>query len=93
MSRTSTLPKRLQPMLAILTDGPFDDAGWIFEDKYDGFRMVAKIDDGKVTLYSRNGKIISHSYIEVAKALEGVKGDRLTANSLPWTETAYRNFS
>ena len=55
--------------------------------------MVAKIDDGKVTLYSRNGKIISHSYIEVAKALEGVKGDRLTANSLPWTETAYRNFS
>ena len=36
--------------------------------------MVAKIDGGKVTLYSRNGKIISHSYIEVAKALEGVKG-------------------
>ena len=61
MSRTSTLPKRLQPMLATLTDGPFDDAGWIFEDKYDGFRMVAKIEGGKVTLYSRNGKIISHS--------------------------------
>jgi bifunctional non-homologous end joining protein LigD len=49
--------------------------GWIFEDKYDGFRMVAKLEGGKVTLYSRNGKIISHSYIEVAKALEGVKGD------------------
>jgi ATP dependent DNA ligase domain len=76
MSRTSTLPKRLQPMLATLTDGPFDDAGWVFEDKYDGFRMVAEIGDDKVTLYSRNGKIISHSYIEVAKALEGVKGRR-----------------
>ena len=59
MSRTSTLPKRLQPMLATLTDGPFDDAGWVFEDKYDGFRMVPEIEDGKVTLYSRNGKIIS----------------------------------
>jgi bifunctional non-homologous end joining protein LigD len=46
-------------MLATLTDGPFDDAGWIFEDKYDGFRMVAKIERGNVTLYSRNGKIIS----------------------------------
>jgi bifunctional non-homologous end joining protein LigD len=82
MARTSTLPKRLQPMLATLTDRPFDDAGWIFEDKYDGFRMVAKIADGKVTLYSRNGKIISHSYIEVAKALEGVKGDAVIDGEL-----------
>jgi bifunctional non-homologous end joining protein LigD len=76
MSRTSTLPKRLQPMLATLTDAPFDDPGWVFEDKYDGFRMIAKIRRGKVALYSRNGKIISHSYIEVAKALESVKGRR-----------------
>jgi bifunctional non-homologous end joining protein LigD len=82
MSRTSTLPKRLQPMLATLTDGPFDDAGWIFEDKYDGFRMVAKIEGGKVTLYSRNGKIISHSYIEVARALEGAKGDAVIDGEL-----------
>ena len=75
MTRTSSLPKRLQPMLATLTDAPFDDAGWVFEDKYDGFRMIAKVQGGKVVLYSRNGKIISHSYIEVAKALEGLKGD------------------
>ena len=77
MARTSTLLKRLRPMLATLTDAPFDDKGWIFEDKYDGFRMVAKIEDGSVILYNRNGKIIRHNYIEVAKALEGVKGDVL----------------
>ena len=82
MSRTSTLPKRLQPMLATLTDAPFDDAGWVFEDKYDGFRMVAKTAGGKVTLYSRNGKIISRSYIEVAKALEGVTGDAVIDGEL-----------
>jgi bifunctional non-homologous end joining protein LigD len=82
MSRTSTLPKPLQPMLATLTDAPFDDAGWVFEDKYDGFRMVAKIKGGKVTLYSRNGKIISHSYTEVAKGLEGVKGDAVIDGEL-----------
>jgi bifunctional non-homologous end joining protein LigD len=69
-------------MLATLTDSPFDDAGWVFEDKYDGFRMVAKIDGGKVILYSRNGKIISHSYIEVARALEGVKGDAVIDGEL-----------
>jgi bifunctional non-homologous end joining protein LigD len=36
--------------------------------------MIAEIRRGKVSLYSRNGKIISCSYIEVAKALEGVTG-------------------
>ena len=82
MARTSTLPKRLQPMLATLTDAPFDDKDWIFEDKYDGFRMVAVTKGGKVTLYSRNGKIISHNYIEVAKALEGVQGDAVIDGEL-----------
>jgi bifunctional non-homologous end joining protein LigD len=82
MRRTSTLPKRLQPMLATLTDAPFDDPEWIFEDKYDGFRMVSEIRGGKVALYSRNGKIISHSYIEVARALESVKTDAVIDGEL-----------
>lgn len=82
MGRVSTLPKRLRPMLATLTDGPFDDPGWIFEDKYDGFRMVAKIESGKVTLYSRNGQVISGNYIEVASALEGVRGDAVIDGEL-----------
>src|SRR3984893_18212754 len=47
MSLTSTLPKCLQPMLATLTDAPFDDPGWVFEDKCDGFRMIAEIRRGK----------------------------------------------
>jgi bifunctional non-homologous end joining protein LigD len=82
MGRTSTLPKRLQPMLATLTDAPFEDKEWIFEDKYDGFRMVAKIEGGKVTLCSRNGKVISHSYNEVAKALERVEADAVIDGEL-----------
>jgi bifunctional non-homologous end joining protein LigD len=81
MSRTSTLPKRLQPMLATLTDAPFNDPGWVFEDKYDGFRMIAEIKNDKVALYSRNGKIISRSY-EVAKALEGVEADAVIDGEL-----------
>lgn len=82
MSRTSTLPKRLQPMLATLTDAPFDDPGWVFDDKYDGFRMIAQIRRGKVALYSRNGKIISRSYVEVAAALERVRGDAVIDGEL-----------
>ena len=53
-----------------------------FEDKYDGFRMVSEIREGKVALYSRNGKIISHSYVEVAQALEGVRGDAVIDGEL-----------
>ena len=82
MSRTSTLPKRLQPMLATLTDAPFDDPEWVFEDKYDGFRMIAEIRDGTVALYSRNGKIISQSYMEIAQALEGVRADAVIDGEL-----------
>ena len=69
-------------MLATLTDAPFDDPDWLFEDKYDGFRMVSEIRGGTVTLYSRNGKIISHSYVEVAQALESVKGDAVIDGEL-----------
>lgn len=75
MPRESKLPPRLQPMLAVLTDAPFDDPDWVFESKWDGFRMVASIEGGSVTLYSRNGKIISDSYRLVARALEKVNGD------------------
>src|SRR3982074_203173 len=82
MSRTSTLPKRLQPMPATRTDARFDAPGWVFEEKYDGVQMIAEIRKGKVALYSRNGKIISRSYIEVAKALEGVKGDAVIDGEL-----------
>jgi bifunctional non-homologous end joining protein LigD len=82
MTRMQNLPKRLQPMLATLTDAPFDGKGWVFEDKYDGFRMIAVTKGGKVTLYSRNGKIIGHNYINVASALESVKGDAVIDGEL-----------
>src|SRR3954452_5422908 len=69
-------------MLATLTDTPFDDPQWVFEDKYDGFRMVASIEGGKVSLYSRNGKIVSDSYKDVARVLERVQGDAVLDGEL-----------
>jgi bifunctional non-homologous end joining protein LigD len=46
-------PKSL--MLATLVAKPFDDPGWLFEIKWDGYRALCTIDDGKMTLTSRNG--------------------------------------
>jgi bifunctional non-homologous end joining protein LigD len=67
--------KDLQPMLATLSDGPFDDPQWIYETKFDGFRMICEIIGGRVTLYSRSGKTLSGRYVPIAKALEMIKID------------------
>ncbi|HEY2474250.1 MAG TPA: non-homologous end-joining DNA ligase [Candidatus Cybelea sp.] len=49
------LPKVKTLMLATLLDEPFDDPEWLFEIKWDGYRALCTIEDGKVTVVSRNG--------------------------------------
>jgi bifunctional non-homologous end joining protein LigD len=43
---------------------------------YDGLRILAKIQSGKPTLHSRNGRLISRNYIGIAKALEVLRAMR-----------------
>lgn len=62
-----------RPMLATLTDKPFDDPDWIFETKWDGFRAVALVEPGKAKLYSRNGLDISRKYPSIVAALAKIK--------------------
>jgi bifunctional non-homologous end joining protein LigD len=69
-------------MLATLIDAPFDGRDWVFESKWDGFRIVAAIEKHSVTLYSRNGLIVSDSYTPIAKALEKVKRDAVLDGEL-----------
>jgi len=56
-------------MLATLVDKPFDRAGWVFEIKWDGYRVIAEVDEGAVRLYSRNGLSFTERYHPVAAAL------------------------
>lgn len=56
-------------MLATMIDGSFDDRNWVFETKWDGFRVLARIDHGDVTLLSRNGKNVTKSYEGIAGVL------------------------
>jgi bifunctional non-homologous end joining protein LigD len=50
----SKIPKDIKPMKATLVDAPFDDPGWIYEIKWDGYRAVAIVEKGKAELISRN---------------------------------------
>ncbi|HVN78635.1 MAG TPA: hypothetical protein VMW38_06525 [Terriglobia bacterium] len=53
---TDRIPFRVQPMLATLVPEPFDRPGWVYEEKYDGFRILAYKEGAVVSLLSRNGK-------------------------------------
>ena len=48
------MPTGIKPMLATLIKEPFDHPDWIFEMKWDGYRAVAEIREGGISLYSRN---------------------------------------
>jgi bifunctional non-homologous end joining protein LigD len=64
------MPSDIEPMKAQLADEPFDRPGWLFELKWDGFRAIAEIRQGKVSLYSRN----QQDYIEeFAPVVEDLK--------------------
>jgi len=56
------MPKDLPPMLATLIDKPFDDEGWSYEIKWDGYRALAYLQKGKVELRSRNNKSFEKYY-------------------------------
>lgn len=50
----SKIPADIKPMKATLVDVPFDDPGWIYEIKWDGYRAVAIVENGEAELISRN---------------------------------------
>lgn len=61
----SAMPSRLEPMLASIGEHAFSDPDWLFEIKWDGVRALAWIQDGKLTLRSRNGVEIANRYPEL----------------------------
>jgi hypothetical protein len=63
------MPHAVKPMLATLAGKPFDHPDWIFEVKWDGYRAVAEIRDGDVSLYSRNLIPLHRKYPPIAEAL------------------------
>src|SRR5260370_20105645 len=48
------IPIRVRPMLALLVPRPFHRPGWVFEEKYDGIRILAYKEEANVKLLSRN---------------------------------------
>lgn len=60
------IPCRVHPMLAVLASKPSNQPGWVYEEKYDGYRILAYKEGAKVTLLSRNDKDRTATYAGVA---------------------------
>jgi bifunctional non-homologous end joining protein LigD len=71
--KKATFPATFKPMLATLVDKPFDEKGWIYEIKWDGYRAVALMNKGKVDLMSRNNKSFNEKFYPVYEALKNWK--------------------
>jgi bifunctional non-homologous end joining protein LigD len=67
------MPAAIHPMLATSIDEPFDGAEWLFEIKWDGYRAVAFIENGRVRLVSRNQNELTARYPELKDLPQSVK--------------------
>jgi len=68
--------RSFKPMLAEACEEPFSRPGWIFEPKYDGFRLIARKNEGDCQLLYRSGRDATRVYPEIAR----------TFRSLPYPE-------
>lgn len=71
-TRKATLPDAISPQLATLVDAP-PPGDWRYEIKIDGYRILARLDGGKVRLMTRNGHDWSKKLPELSKALAALE--------------------
>jgi bifunctional non-homologous end joining protein LigD len=69
------IPRTVKPMLAALSDKPFDNKDWVFEIKFDGYRVISIIKNGKASLLSRNQKPFDDLFPSIKKELQKLEHD------------------
>lgn len=69
-ARKAPLPRSPRPQLASLASQVPEHADWVHEIKLDGYRILARIENGNVTLLTRNGKDWTHRFPELARQLQ-----------------------
>ncbi|MEO8861224.1 MAG: DNA ligase D [Ginsengibacter sp.] len=84
--KKSPMPADVKPMLATLIDKPFDEEGWIYEVKWDGYRALAYVANGSVEMKSRNNKSFDEKFYAIHNVLKQwkinavVDGEIIVAN-------------
>ncbi len=71
----SKIPDSVEPMLCTLTKDVIEDEKYLYELKWDGYRIISSASKGKVRMDSRSSLDYTHKYPVVAKAIAGLKRD------------------
>jgi bifunctional non-homologous end joining protein LigD len=71
------IPIHPKPMLAKLVAEPFHTDGWVYEEKYDGIRILSYKQGDAVKLISRNGVDRTQSFPEVVAAIAKLRAKTL----------------
>src|SRR5262249_34328401 len=69
-ARKASLPTKIAAQLATLVDDPPKGDAWLHEMKFDGYRILARLQAGRARLLSRNGKDWTDHFPTVARAVE-----------------------
>ncbi|WP_296185999.1 DNA ligase D [Pseudomonas sp. UBA1879] len=67
-AQTAPLPDSLKPELATLVEAA-PEGNWHYEIKFDGYRIMARVDNGHVQLFTRNGHDWTHKLPHQAEAI------------------------
>ena len=70
------MPAVIHPMLATPIAKAFDNPDWLFELKWDGYRAVAFIEDGRLRLVSRNQNDLTAQFSELGTLPKSVRAQR-----------------
>ncbi|SMC87647.1 non-homologous end-joining DNA ligase [Pedobacter africanus] len=71
----SKMPAIVSPMLCTLTAAPVESTDYIYEMKWDGYRIVSRVEKNKVTMSSRGGLDYTRKYPLIAEALKSLEHD------------------
>jgi bifunctional non-homologous end joining protein LigD len=74
-ARRGRLPEFVPPSLATLHSTAPDSPGWIHEIKFDGYRIEARLDHGKVRLLTRKQLDWTHRFERIAKAVAALPAE------------------
>src|SRR5690606_39014543 len=67
----------VRPMLATRTHSVFSKPGWIYELKWDGYRLLANVYQGKVSMYYRNGISYNLKFQKICRELQDIPHDAI----------------
>src|SRR5439155_7679562 len=71
-ARKAAMPETITPQLATLVEEAPEGAEWLHEIKYDGYRLLARIEKGKARLITRNGLDWTAKFAALARAMAGL---------------------